>query len=259
MVPGLTDTHCHLNHPDFDDDREEVISRALAAGVERLLVIGYDLASSRFAVEIAKSHDVVQAVIGIHPESAFEWNSQTEEILQSLIDDSAEKVVGWGEIGLDYHWETMDRQHQKQVFVAQLDLARQADLPVVIHCRDAYQDVIDILRDQQFSRAVLHCFTGTMPEAEKAIEIGLFIGVGGIATFKKSDAVREVAKAVPLDRILLETDAPYLAPQQWRGKRNEPAYIESIARLVADVRGITPEQIANATSLNASKLFGSMR
>jgi TatD DNase family protein len=226
--------------------------------VTRLLVIGFDRTSSRLALRMATEHSGVQAVIGIHPESAAEWCDEEAADLKAFALDNRRDVVALGEIGLDYYWDSVARDLQKGVFEDQLTVAAELDLPVVIHCRDAYTDVIDTLERRSFHRAVLHCFTGTESEARRAVDLGLYIGVGGIATFKKSEDLRATVATVPLERILIETDAPYLAPQPWRGKRNEPAYIVAVAQMLASVKGQSVDEIAAATSTNADRLFRRM-
>lgn len=251
----LTDTHCHLNHEDFEADWRDALLRARAANVRRLLVVGFDLQSSRRAVSLAQMDPDLQAVIGIHPESAGEWSPAAQEELLRLREEAGPKVAAWGEIGLDYHWESVPRQRQQAVFAEQIALAKKIDLPIVIHCRDAYRDTVSILRENSADRVDLHCFTGTWDEAKAALELGYYLGFGGIVTFKKSDDLREVARRTPLDQILLETDSPYLAPQKWRGKRNEPAYITEVARVIADLHGISEDDLAAATTQNANRLF----
>ncbi len=255
---GLTDTHCHLGHEQFDQDRTEVVDRARAAGLTRLLVIGYDLASSRAAVQLAADNTDMQPVIGIHPEAAHEWSKQARAELTALATSERSRVAAWGEIGLDYHWESVPRVDQQRVFEEQLNCARSLDLPVVIHCRDAYPDVISTLERLEFSRAVLHCFVGTPDDAARAQQLGVYFGVGGIATFKRSDELRAILAELPLSRLILETDCPYLAPQAWRGRRNEPAYITAVADVLAEVRGLSVEAIIQQTSSNADALFGRM-
>lgn len=252
----LTDTHCHLNHSDFEEDWQAALERARSADVRRLLVVGFDLPSSRRAVSLAQQEPDLQAVIGIHPESSGEWSADTLAELNRMLRDAGAKVAAWGEIGLDYHWETVSRQGQRAVFAEQIEAANTACLPIVIHCRDAYGDLLPILREANAERVVLHCFTGTWDEAKAGLDLGYYLGFGGIVTFKKSDDLREVARRTPLDRILLETDSPYLAPQKWRGKRNEPAYITEVARVVADLHGLSPTEIAQITTANADRLFG---
>ena len=255
---ALTDTHCHLNHGDFSVDWQDALDRARRAGISRLLVIGYDLASSRLAVDLAMREYDVQAVVGFHPESASEWSEATREELLSLISTAGNRVAGWGEVGLDYHWDTVSRSVQIDVFEQQIEIARSFRLPLVIHCRDAFGDVLDVLKSHGSPPAVLHCFTGTQPELTLAVEAGYYIGVGGIATFKKSDSLRTMLRDVPLRQILLETDSPYLAPQARRGKRNEPAYVAFVADAIAPLFGLTPSEFADATSANANRLFGEL-
>ncbi len=253
---SLTDTHCHINHALFGDDCHDAIVRAREAGVKRLLVIGCDLASSRTAVDVAVAEPDVFAVVGVIPESAAEWNDDTRNELVSLRARGADKVVAWGEIGLDYYWDSVPREVQKRVFEAQIDVAKTLALPLVIHCRDAFADVLDILEAHGNPQAVLHCFTGTADEASRAVAAGFYIGVGGIATFKKSDALRDIIASVPLQQIVLETDAPYLAPQARRGKRNEPAFVAFVADAIAPYFNVTAEEFAIETTSNAVRLFG---
>ncbi len=252
----LTDTHCHLNHAEFEEDWLAALERAREADIGRLLVVGFDLPSSRRAVFLAQQEPELQAVIGIHPESAADWSEEAKAELLALRREAGAKVAAWGEIGLDYHWESVPRERQKSIFIEQIALATAEDLPIVIHCRDAYPDVMDILRETGAKRVDLHCFTGAWDEAKAALDAGYYLGFGGIVTFKKSDQLRQVVRQTPLERILLETDSPYLAPQAWRGKRNEPSYITEVARVVAELHGITPAKIAEITSENASRLFG---
>lgn len=252
----LTDTHCHLNHSDFDPDCEGVIERARQAGVERIIVAGFDLPSSRRALQLALANEVLQAALGIHPEAAHEWTDAVRDELIALAQSAGSNVAAWGEVGLDYHWESVPRDIQHRVFSDQIEVANSLNLPLVVHCRDAYSDVLDILCRYTLARAVLHCFTGNLDEAQRAVQSGYYLGVGGIATFKKNDALRDVIKQTPIDRILLETDSPYLAPQARRGKRNEPAYTALIADAIAPVVGLDIDELARVTSENASRLFG---
>lgn len=252
----LIDTHCHLNHPDYDSDRDAVIERAGEAGVAKIVVLGYDLASSRRAVDLARSDERIKAAIGIHPEAAGEWSNQSRSELIAMADEAGRNIAAWGEVGLDYHWESIPRPTQRQAFTEQLAIAVERDLPLSVHCRDSYSDVLDILGEFPAARAVLHCFTGSLQEAQRAVEKGFSLGVGGIATFKKSDALRRVLAQMPLDCLVLETDSPYLAPQARRGKRNEPAYLSLIADALAPSLGISAEQLAAVASANALRIFG---
>ena len=258
MTPEFVDTHCHLNHEDFDADREEARERAAAAGVTRLLCIGYDRASSRSAVALTGDAGVYAAV-GIHPESAEEWNEETAEEMAALYRGGAGRVAAYGEIGLDYHWDTVPRPRQQEVFAAQTALARSLSptLPLIIHNREAEEDILAVLRASGTpAPVVMHCFTGDTDAARACLDAGCYLGIGGVATFKKSDAVRTAVAYAPLERLLLETDCPYLAPQFRRGRRNEPSYLPAIAETVAAARGLTVAEVAAATTRTARALFG---
>ena len=251
------DTHCHLNHEDFDGDGPEALRRARDSGVTRLLVIGYDEASSRRAAEMAAAPGLY-AAIGIHPEAAGEWGDDTAARLRKLWEATPGKVVACGEIGLDYHWDTVPRPQQQSVFAAQITWAQtlRPDLPLIIHCREAQDDVLAVLAEGQTSAPiVMHCFTGDTAAARACLDRGYFLGIGGVATFKKSDALREAIAHAPLERLLLETDCPYLAPQPWRGRRNEPSYLPAVAQTVADVKGLPLEAVADVTTATARALF----
>ena len=254
----LFDTHCHLNHREFDADRLDVWNRALENNVKRLLVIGYDLASSRSAVSVANELDV-WAAIGIHPESAEEWTDETQSELLSLLAQFPQAVRAFGEIGLDYHWDTQPRDLQCDVFLKQIAFAASLSksLPLIIHNRDALDDVLEVFQEAATpAPIVMHCFTGTQVEAKRCLDAGCYLGIGGVSTFKKSTDIREAIAYAPLDRLLLETDCPYLAPQSHRGRRNEPSYLPEIAATVAAARGQSVEEIVEATTRNAMGLFG---
>lgn len=254
----LIDTHCHINHRDFEGEERAAVDRAGDAGVKRLLVIGYDLASSRSAVSLAHEYGL-WAAVGIHPESSDEWNPAASSTLQAIIAESPATVRAWGEIGLDYHWETQTRALQQSVFSQQIAFARalSPDLPLIIHNRDALADVLGVLKQNAtLAPVVMHCFTGTVNDVKVCLDAGCYLGIGGVATFKKSGGIRDAVAYAPLDRLLLETDSPYLAPQSHRGRRNEPSYLPEIAATVASARGVTVEEIAAATTANSMKLFG---
>lgn len=258
MTLEFTDTHCHLNHEDFDADREEVRDRATAARVTRLLCIGFDRVSSRSAVALTGSEGIYAAV-GIHPGSAEEWDEETAEEMAALYHGGTGRVAAYGEIGLDYHGDTASRPRQQEVFAAQIVLARGLDptLPLIIHNREAQEDIFAILRASGTSApVVMHCFTGDTEAARACLDAGCYLGIGGVATFKKSEAVRAAIAYAPLERLLLETDCPYLAPQFKRGRRNEPAYLPAIAETVAAAKGLTLEEVAAATTATARSLFG---
>ena len=258
MTPQYIDTHCHLNHADYQNDLGEVRERAAAVGVSRLLCIGYDMVSSQRAVELTHFPEIY-AALGIHPESADEWDEGTAKKMTALYQEGVGKVAAYGEIGLDYHWDTVPRKRQQEVFAAQIAFAQSLspNLPLIIHNREALEDILAVLRDSRTTApVVLHCFTGDQEVARVCLEAGHFLGIGGVATFKKSETVREAVGYAPLDKLLLETDCPYLAPQFKRGRRNEPSYLPAIAETIAAAKGISVEEAAAATTANARKLFG---
>ena len=250
----LIDTHCHLNHAAFDADRVAVQTRARAAGVAQMLCISYDLVSSRRAAALANTEPGLYAAIGIHPESAQEWDEAARAELRALYHSSPARMTAYGEIGLDYHWETIPRAAQQTVFAEQIAFAATLSplLPLIIHCRDAFDDTLAVLRDSHTQNpVVMHCFGGDLAAAEACLNAGYYLGIGGVATFKKSDALRTALVSVPLERLLLETDCPYLAPQPWRGKRNEPSYLLAVAQTLAAVKNVSIETIAVVITLVA--------
>ena len=258
MTPEFVDTHCHLNHEDFDRDRDEVRERAAASGVTRLLCIGYDRASSRRAARLTKDAGIYAAV-GIHPESAREWNEETASEMTALYRAGAGRLAAYGEIGLDYHWDTVPRDRQQEVFAAQIAFAQSLSptLPLIIHNREAQEDILAVLHSSGTpAPVIMHCFTGDTEAARAYLDAGCYLGIGGVATFKKSDAVRAAVAYAPLERLLLETDCPYLAPQFKRGRRNEPSYLPAVAETVAAAKGPTVEEVAAVTTATARALFG---
>jgi TatD DNase family protein len=253
---AIYETHCHLNHEQFADDWEDVLGRAQSANVRRLLVVGYDIASSRRAVYLASANADLRSAVGIHPEAADEWSSTVSFELIEMHRAHTDTVLAIGEIGLDYYWKTVDPVLQKDVFAQQLALAESLSLPVIVHCREAYDDTLDIIERFPKSRGVLHCFTGSTDQAQRALALGFYIGVGGIATFKNSNNVRSTIKTVPIDRLLLETDSPFLAPQAWRGKRNEPSHLPTIVTKMSEVLVVPETEVEATTWQNAVNLFG---
>jgi TatD DNase family protein len=239
---------------EFDSDREAVIQRAKNAGIEAIITIGSDLEGNKGAIELSEKFDFIYATIGIHPHDAKDF---TEDIFLKLRDwSSKEKIVGIGEIGLDYHYENSPKEIQKEVFKRQLALAGETGLPVVIHSREAKKDTLDIIKESGINKGVLHCFSGDMDMAERAMAMGFYISIAGPVTFKNARRLGEITKAIPDDYLLIETDAPYLTPEPFRGKRNEPSYLVYIAGKIAEVRGISIEDLARITTLNAKRLFG---
>ena len=254
----LSDTHCHLNLEAYDTDRDDVIGRAAAAGVERFLVIGFDLKSSLRASELSARSGLF-AAIGIHPESAEEWGGGAASQLSAMWAQGGGGVRAYGEIGLDYHWESVPRARQQAVFLEQLRFASDLSpkLPVIIHCREAFDDVLAVLAESAVDNPiVMHCFIGDDRAARQCVDRGYTLGIGGVLTYKKSVDLRAAVASVPMDCLILETDCPYLPPQPWRGKRNEPSYITAVAETLATVRGIPVAEVAEATARNADRLFG---
>ena len=256
MKATLVDTHSHLHRQEFDADRDEVIARAVESGVRILLDPATDLASNQTVIALSRRHPAVYAAIGLHPHDAGELTPAVLDELRLLAQQP--KVVAIGEIGLDYYRDLTPRDIQKEVFKKFLLLGRELKLPVIIHCREAYSDLFPILREclEVPMRGLLHCFAGDAAVAEEAVRLGLFISFAGNLTFPKAENLRDVAKTVPLDRVVLETDAPFLAPQAYRGKRNEPAYMVHLAQTWAELRNLAPEDVAKQTTANACRLFG---
>jgi TatD DNase family protein len=249
------DSHAHIDGTEFDVDRDEVITRAHAAGVSTILNVGtgnpHTDALDR-AVELGKVQESIYTAIGTHPHDARHYDAAAEAKIKNLINN--DHVVAWGEIGLDFHYDNSPRDVQVDVFKRRLLAARECDLPVVIHTREAEAETIDILQSTE-CRGVFHCFSGSMELAQKAIEIGFMISFSGIVTFKKADELREIAKQVPLDRLLIETDCPYLTPIPYRGKRNEPAYVVEVARCLAALHAVDLEEMGRITTENFNRFF----
>jgi TatD DNase family protein len=252
----LVDHHCHLDAPDFADDLDGVIARARAAGVGILVSISMHVRKLSQTLKIAEAYPNVFSSIGTHPHYAHtELDIPVDEIIRL---SRHPKVVAIGEAGLDYHYDNSPRHLQEKGFRTHIAAARETGLPLVIHARDADDDIARILEEESEKGAfpfVLHCFTGGPSLAERGVALGGYVSFSGILTFKNSDALREIAARLPEDRILVETDAPYLAPGPWRGKRNEPAYVAETARVLAEIRGASPEAIATITTANFFRLF----
>ncbi len=254
----LVDSHCHLDDKQFDGDRDAVIQRAREAGLKWMLAIGTgdgppDLG---VAVRLAESNPFILASVGVHPnDSAKVVGDATFEDLEYTL--RHHKVAAVGEIGLDYHWG-VSREIQVPVFERQLRIAEAVRKPVIIHTRDAWKDTMDILRGHWADSGlpcVMHCFTGDVEQARECIDLGFYLAFGGVTTFPKASAIREAAAMTPNDRLLLETDSPYLAPVPYRGKRNEPAYVAHTARMIAEVRGVSAEELAARTTANFERVF----
>jgi len=256
----FVDSHAHIDGPEFDADREDVIQRAHAAGVTAILNVGtgdpYSGALER-AIELGKAHQSIYTAIGTHPHDARLYTDEAEERIKSLI-QSGERVLAWGEIGLDFHYDNSPRDVQVAVFKRQLHAARDLNLPVIIHTREAEAETIEILQTDYYGadrRGVFHCFSGSEELAKRAIDLGFMISFSGIVTFKKADELRNIARQVPLDRLLIETDCPYLTPVPHRGKRNEPAYVVEVGGCLAGVHGVDVNQLAHITTENFMWFF----
>ena len=252
----LIDTHCHLDTDRFDPDRAAVIARARQAGVARMITIGCDVANSERALGLACTHRDLFAAVGVHPHEAGKVAPDFIDAIERL--SAHPRAVAIGECGLDYYYDNAPRTAQREVFVAQVRLATRVDLPLVIHVRDAWDDLLTLLRAETLRKVpgVIHCFTGTSEQAKAALELGFYLSIPGIVTFSKPGDVAAVAQSAPLDRLLIETDSPFLAPKPHRGKRNEPAYVRHVAEKVAELRNMPLDDVITATGENATRLFG---
>ena len=256
----FVDSHAHIDGPEFDADRAAMLERAHAAGVRAILNVGTgDPHSGVFerALEMARQHAHVYNAIGVHPHDAKFYDDKAETLIKHLF-ETAERVIAWGEIGLDFHYNNSPRDVQIDAFKHQLRAASDAGVPVIIHTREAETETIEILESEYSGaerRGVFHCFSGSRDLARRALDLGFAISFSGIVTFKRAEELREIAKEVPLDRLLIETDCPFLAPVPYRGKRNEPAYVVEVARCIAELRGLSLEEIARVTTYNFECIF----
>jgi len=246
----LVDSHCHLDDARFDADREAVIERARLAGVAMMLAIGAGPPHLDAAIRLAERHENLYATVGVHPHEASHWDGEAAKRLRELA--AHPKVVAIGEIGLDYHYNFSPPAEQRKAFEEQLGLAREWNKPVVVHTREAWRDTLDLLGGA--ASGVMHCFSGGPADAEACLERGLYISFAGIVTYPKAVNVQEAARLVPLDRLLVETDAPYLAPAPFRGQRNEPAFVRETAARIAALKGVSLEAVAAATTANFETL-----
>lgn len=250
----MIDSHCHLDLKEFDGRRDEIIKNALDAGVHTMVNIGADLQTSINSVKLADQHDYIYATVGMHPHDAKKYDKDIEYQLTDLMNNN--KVVAVGEIGLDYYRDLSPRDVQKKVFRRQLEIAIERNLPVVIHTRESFRDTIDIIREysDQLAGGIFHCFPGTTRDALEVIDLGFYISVGGVITFPKAKMAAVAAEA-PLDKILLETDCPYLTPVPFRGKTNQPAYVKYVRDKMAELRGISAAEVEKITDRNTQKVY----
>jgi TatD DNase family protein len=254
-VAGLVDTHCHIDLDQFDDDREAVIEHARAMGVDQMIVIGFTPERWQTGAALAARFRGIHLAVGLHPTEAEAYDDTLEQALRQTATQTS--AVAIGETGLDYHWKADTARQQREAFVRQIELARELNLPFIIHQRDAEEDTLEVLRTTNPPhRGVMHCFTGDTAYAERCLELGLHIGLGGAVTFRKLKSLHEAVRHIPLDHIVLETDAPYMTPSPHRGKRNEPAYVRYILDRIAALRESDADEIARNTTRNATELFG---
>jgi TatD DNase family protein len=251
----LIDSHCHLDDDQFENEQEEVIQRARLEKLLAIITVGTDKTSIQNNLEIAKSHDFIYCAAGIHPHEADDVSREDIDYLEHTIKNK--KTVAVGETGLDYYKEFSSKDHQKRLFLKHIELFYEFKKPIVIHCRNAHKDCYEILRSDmpRPSFGVMHCFSGSKEMAKKYLDLGLCVSIAGPVTFPNASDLQELVRFIPLDRLIIETDAPYLAPQEVRGKRNEPSYIKFIAKKIADILGMDPERIAQITSENSKRLF----
>ncbi|MFA5523198.1 MAG: TatD family hydrolase [Tissierellales bacterium] len=251
----LIDSHAHLDDSRFDKDRDSIIKDLKNQGIELVINPGADVASSVKAVSLAKEYKNIYAAVGVHPHDAKDMNDTTLQLLSSLANN--EKVVAIGEIGLDYHYDNSPRDVQRKWFIEQIVLAKKLKLPIIVHEREASQDMYNILKQEADGNltGVLHCYSGSLEMAKEYMKMGFYISFAGPVTFKNSRISKEVAKNIPLDRILIETDSPYLTPEPKRGKRNEPLNVRYVAAMIAELRGLPFEEVAVSTSKNVKSLF----
>ncbi len=252
----LFDTHAHLDDQKYDNDRDEVIKRAVDKGIKYILNVGFDMASSKRAISLANSYDFIYAAVGIHPHDASEANEATLLQLRELAQQN--KVVALGEMGLDYYRNLSPKNIQQQAFRDQIRLARELQKPIIVHDRDAHGDILQILKEEgaQEVGGILHCFSGSWEMAKECMELNFYISIAGPVTFNNAKKLQEVAEKMPLDKLLIETDAPYLTPEPFRGKRNESAHVYYVAEKIAELKGIDIQELGQATTANAKKLFG---
>lgn len=254
-IEMLFDTHVHLNAEQFEEDLTEAIKRAQEAGVANMIVVGFDRPTITKAMELVETYDFLYAAVGWHPVDAIDMTDGDLEWIESLA--AHPKVVAIGEMGLDYYWDKSPKEIQMEVFRKQIRLAKRVKLPIIIHNREATADIITILREEEASLVggIMHCFSGSVETAKECLEMNFYISLGGPVTFKNAKKPKEVAAEVPLDRLLIETDCPYLAPHPFRGKRNEPAYVKLVAEQIASIKQVSVEEVARITTENAKKIF----
>lgn len=254
MMNNIFDTHSHYTSPAFNDDRHELLTSLPQKGVKNIVTVGTGMDNSKRCIEIAESYDYIYAACGIHPESEPQTPDDFCDELEKLL-KSSPKVKALGEVGLDYHYDNYNRERQIQFFIKQLELAKKLNMPVIIHSRNATEDTMEILRKYR-PKGVLHCFSGSAETAKEAVALGLYISFTGVLTFKNAKKAIKALEEVPLNRLMLETDCPYMAPEPFRGKRCDSSMIERIALKVGELKGIEPQEVLDITCKNACEFFG---
>lgn len=249
------DTHVHLNADQYDEDLQEVIDRALENNVTKMIVIGFDRKTIERAMDLTEKYEFIYAVVGWHPVDAIDCTPEDLQWIEELA--AHPKVVGIGETGLDYHWDKSPKEVQQEVFRKQIQLAKKVQLPIIIHNREATEDVLRILKEEKAEEVggVMHCFSGSVETARESIDMNFMISLGGPVTFKNAKKPKEVAELIPIEHLMIETDAPYLAPHPYRGKRNEPSYVPLVAEEIARLKGLTIEEVGEKTTKNAEQFF----
>lgn len=249
------DTHVHLNADQYDEDLQEVIDRALENNVTKMIVIGFDRKTIERAMDLTEKYEFIYAVVGWHPVDAIDCTPEDLQWIEELA--AYPKVVGIGETGLDYHWDKSPKEVQQEVFRKQIQLAKKVQLPIIIHNREATEDVLRILKEEKAEEVggVMHCFSGSVETARESIDMNFMISLGGPVTFKNAKKPKEVAELIPIEHLMIETDAPYLAPHPYRGKRNEPSYVPLVAEEIARLKGLTIEEVGEKTTKNAEQFF----
>jgi len=248
----LVDTHCHIDSNRYDEDRDKIL-RDIEENLEFAVNIGYDLDSSKRSIELAEKYKFMYAVVGVHPTDINGYNDELESKLEELA--THPKVVAIGEIGLDYHWMKDEKEQQKKIFRRQLELAKRVKKPVVIHTRDAIADTLEILKEYKDIKGILHCYPGSYESALQIMD-NYYFGIGGVVTFKNSKTTVEAVSKIPLEKLVIETDAPYLTPTPFRGKRNHPIYVKYIAQKIAEIKGVSYDEVVRVTTENAKKVYG---
>ena len=251
----IFDTHAHYDDERFDEDRDALLRSMKEAGIGNIVNIGANMASSQRSLDLAREYDFMYAAVGVHPSDCAELDDEKIEKLKEM--SSFPKCVAIGEIGLDYYWPEPEHELQKKWFKRQIALAREVELPIIVHSRDAAADTVDILKSENAGElgGVVHCFSYSKEVAEECVKMGFYIGIGGVLTFKNGRKMKEVAEAIPMERIILETDCPYLAPEPFRGKRNSSLYLPYVVSAMAQIKGISEEEVISITEANAREMY----